>query len=106
MAIPQRGLKDVRTLSGSGDGIAQPHKVHLKISCLELERLRRGKEREAARQRIEVIDKRTEAIDAEKKALLQLLPQEAESVGEPLVGGKTEQRTSRRRGKRGSAFRY
>lgn len=106
MAIPQRGLKDIRTLSGSGDGIAQPHKVHLKISCLEMEKIRRGTERKAARKRTVDIDRRLEEIEVEKKALLQLLPQEAESVGAPLAGGQTEKRPSRPRGKRGSAFRY
>lgn len=106
MGVLQRGLKDIRTLSGSGDGIALPHKVYLKISCLEMERSRRGKEREAARKRVEDVDRRMEAIDAEEKALLQLLPQEAERGGETLPDRQTEQRTSRRRGKRGSAFRY
>jgi hypothetical protein len=103
MAVRQRGLKDIRTLSGSGDGIAQPHKVHLKISCLELERLRRGNEREAARKRVEDIDGRMEEIDAEKKALLQLLPC-AEGGGS---GSRpAEAPSSSPRGKRGRKFRY
>lgn len=106
MAISSRGLKDIRTLSGSGDGIAQPHKVYLKISCLELERLRRGKEREAAGKRTEDIDKRMEEIDAEKKALLHTLPPDVAKASETSASPQAQAQTSRRRGKRGLAFRY
>ncbi len=106
MATLRRGLNSIRTLSGSGDGIARPHKIFLKISCLEMERSRRGKEREAAGKRIDAIDERLQEIDAEKKALLHLLPPDADSVGAPVAGRQTAQRTSSPRGKRGSAFRY
>jgi hypothetical protein len=45
----------------------------MKIACLEMEKVRRGKERGSARQRMADIDARLKEIEAEKAALLQAL---------------------------------
>jgi len=71
--IPIRGLTDIRTLSGSVDQAAIPYRAYMKISCLEMEKLRRGKERESAEHRMKNIDARFQEIEAEKAALLQAL---------------------------------
>jgi len=74
MAIPKRNmrcLQDIRTLSGGVDQTALPHKAYMKVACLEMEKARRGKERESALFRVKTIDARVEEIEDEKAALLQ-----------------------------------
>jgi len=74
MAIPKsniRGLQDIPTLSGRVDQTSLPYKAYMKIACLEMEKARRGKERESASYRVKNIDARVEEIEHEKAALLQ-----------------------------------
>ena len=71
-----RGLQDIRTHSGRVDETYLPHKAHLKIACLEMEKARRGKERESAACRVENIDARCHQIAAEKAALLRRLSEQ------------------------------
>ena len=66
----RRGVQDIRTLSGQADQRFLPYKAFLRISCLEMERARRGKERDSALRRVSSIEARFEEIDAEKAALL------------------------------------
>lgn len=77
MAIQKRtlrGLQDIRTHSGKVErGNTPLYKVYMNLSCLEMEKFRRGKEREGARQRMENIDARFRDIEAEKRELLQSL---------------------------------
>lgn len=73
MAIPRRGLRDIRTHSGRVDQITLPSRAYLKLGCLEMEKERRGKERSSARQRMADIDARLKEIEAEKAAVLQAL---------------------------------
>lgn len=68
-----RGLQDIRTISGSVDQTTIPYKAYMKISCLEMEKARRGKERESAIHRIKNIDARFKEIESEKDAILQKL---------------------------------
>ena len=73
MAIPKsniRGLQDIRTLSGRVDQTSFAYKAYMKIACLEMEKVRRGKERESASFRMKNIDARVEEIEDEKAALL------------------------------------
>jgi hypothetical protein len=53
-----------------------PHKAHLKIACLEMEKARRGKERQSATRRIESIDARCREIAAAKAALVRELSEQ------------------------------
>jgi hypothetical protein len=83
MAIPDRttrGLQCVQTLSKNKHLEVPPHKAYIKIACLEMERARRGSEREAAMRRVRIIDERFKAIDAEKEALLASLAQMGENL--------------------------
>lgn len=73
MPIQRKGLrsvKDIKTHAGSVGQTFSPHKVFMKISCLEMERARRIKERESAQLRIKTINDRLMAIDMEKSTLL------------------------------------
>jgi len=71
--MPIRGLTDIRTLSGSVDQAAIPYRAYMKLSCLEMEKLRRGKERESAVHRMRNIDARFQEIETEKAALFDSL---------------------------------
>jgi len=68
-----RGLRDIRTHSGRVDRVGVPYKAYMKISCLEMEKARREKEKGSAQLRIRNIDKRLEEIEAEKDATLKNL---------------------------------
>lgn len=65
-----RGLRDIRTRSGRVDRSDVPYMAYMKISCLEMEKARRDKERFSASTRISNIDARLAEIEAEKGALL------------------------------------
>lgn len=68
-----RGLQDLRTISGRDDKAAIVYKGFMKLSCLEMEKYRRNKERKSAMQRVNNIDARFSDIERDKKVLLQAL---------------------------------
>lgn len=68
-----RRLQDIRTLEGSVDLAKQPYRAFMKITCLEMEKARRGKERESALHRVKNIDERLEEIEIEKANLMKVL---------------------------------
>jgi hypothetical protein len=79
MTIPKRtirGVQEIRTLSGNVDRIARHYMPYMKITCLEMEKARRGKEREIAMHRVKDIDARFMEIEAEKAALLQAIDED------------------------------
>ena len=71
MPIPLRGLRTVRTLAGRVDRLGVPHRLHLRIACLEIEKVRRATERTTASRRVTELDARLREIEAEEAALLQ-----------------------------------
>lgn len=73
MAIPTKGLNQIRTLSGRVDQLSLPYRSYMQITCLEMEKARRNMERASARQRISLIDARLEQIEAAKQELLRAL---------------------------------
>jgi len=101
MAITSRGLKNIRTLSRRVDQRAQSHRTYMQITCLEMEKARRGAERRAATTRVAEIDARIQEIEEEKQTLLRLLdgPCPATAVPRGAVEAKPQPR------KRGSEFR-
>ncbi len=105
MAIPIKGLPDLRTLSGRVDQTFIPHKAYMKLACLEMEISRRGKERESAMHRVKNIDDRFKEIESEKNALL--LDFVEGKNGEPLVNTPgMEPKPAPRRGAKGLKLRY
>jgi hypothetical protein len=68
-----RGLRDLRTLSGRVDQVSEPYRAYMRIASIEMEKVRRGQERESAMHRVKNIDERFNEIDVEKAALLQAL---------------------------------
>ena len=71
MPIPLRGLRTIRTLAGKVDKIAVPHRAHLQIACLEIEKARRTTERTSALRRVAELDSRLQEIEAEQSEILQ-----------------------------------
>ena len=68
-----RGLQNIRTLSGMVDQGGEPYRAFLRIGALEMEKARRGKEKDSAIRRVEAIDGRFREIEAEKSKLLKAL---------------------------------
>ncbi|MDO8433225.1 MAG: hypothetical protein Q7S58_12530 [Candidatus Binatus sp.] len=65
-----RGMKDLRTTGALGAATLAPHAAYMKITSLELEKLRLSRVRQHAARRIGEIDARCEEIGHEKAALL------------------------------------
>ena len=79
MAVPERkirGLQNIRTLSGKENQALSPHKVYMRIACLEMEKARRGEEKNSALARVRNIDARFNDIDVERETLLDSLAQQ------------------------------
>ena len=88
MAIPSRTLRDIRTLTGKVDRIAHSYMAYMQITCLEMEKARKGREKSSALQRLENINGRLRDIEAEKAKLLQALAERgaASAAGAPSPG--------------------
>jgi hypothetical protein len=71
MAIPRRGLQDIRTVTGKVGKATLPHEAYLRISHIEMEKARKTQESEKARQLMADIAARLQEIEAEKESLLQ-----------------------------------
>jgi len=67
---PRRSLLDVRTLSGRVSDAEKPQRRYLRLAVLELEKVRRVKEKERAAGRIGDIDQRLADIQSEQALLL------------------------------------
>lgn len=71
MAGPSRGLKSIRTLSSRVDPSALSYRAYMRITSLEMEKVRRNAERSSAAQRIHEIDTRLQEIEKEKRELME-----------------------------------
>lgn len=78
MTIPRKGLTDIRTHSGTVKDTDTPYKAHLRLCHLEMEIIRRDKEKKAAQHRIANIEARLQEIAAEKKILLQVVEEKGD----------------------------
>jgi hypothetical protein len=85
-----RGLQNIRTLSGRAYSTSEPHHVYMKITVLEMEKARRTKERQSAMSRVENIDARSRAIEAEKAKLLQSVEEEKTRTNEEKNNRNTQ----------------
>ena len=73
MAIPRRGIQDIRTLTGKVRKATIPHEAYLRISHIEMEKARKTQESEKARQLMADIAVRLAEIEKEKENLLQTM---------------------------------
>ena len=91
MAIPLRGLRTIRTLAGKVSHTVVPHRAHLQIACLEIEKTRRATERTSVMRRAAELDARLKEIEAEQARLMQALAQGKEKTAagvNPLPRGR------------------
>ena len=73
----------IRTLSSGAGRIANQYVAYLQITCLEMEKARKGREKAGALQRVETLDGCLREIEAEKASLLRAL---AERGAAPAAG--------------------
>ncbi len=97
-----RGLKDLRTTGALGAVAIAPHAAYMKITSLELEKLRLSRVRQHAARRIGEIDARCEEIGLEKAALLAAMKAPAESI----AGVRQDAPSSQPRRSRGISLKY
>jgi hypothetical protein len=83
MALPRRGIQDIRTLTGRLKKATLPHEAYLRISHIEMEKARKTRESEKAKQLVADIAARIKEIEAEKEALLQSME---ERSADPRLG--------------------
>ena len=68
-----RGVQDIRTISGRVNENTIPYKAYMKLSILEMEKYRRGKEKTSALERVQNIDQRFKDIEAEREEIIRSL---------------------------------
>jgi hypothetical protein len=76
MPPPQRiirGVRDIRTRSGTPEQVIVPYKAYMAITALEMEKFRRETERDNLRLRLNNVNTRLQTVASEKAALLQRL---------------------------------
>jgi hypothetical protein len=72
-----RGVKNIRTRSGTPDQVIVPYKAYMAITALEMEKFRRETERDNLMLRLKNVNARLQTVESEKGALLQRLGKEA-----------------------------
>ncbi|RJX35694.1 MAG: hypothetical protein C4525_03305 [Desulfarculus sp.] len=65
-----RGVQDIKTHSGRVSPLSEPYRAFMRISCLEMEKARKGKERDSALHRVGLIEQRFREIEAEEAELV------------------------------------
>jgi len=70
MTNNKKGLKDIKTHAGRINRTFVPHRAFMRISCLEMEKAHRIKEKESALSRVEAINQRVQEIEKEQQSLL------------------------------------
>ena len=68
-----KGVQDIKTLSGRSDEGTIPYKAYMKLSILEMEKFRRGKEKQSALERVHHIDQRFRDIEGERQKIMTAL---------------------------------
>jgi hypothetical protein len=106
MAIPNKGLNQIRTLSGRVDQQSLPYRSYMQITCLEMERARRSMERKSASHRVALIDARVAEIDQAKKELLQAVAADGQRAPALRLPGLEVRPAAPRRSMGGFKIRY
>ena len=104
MAIPAKGVSNIRTLSGRVDQLSLTYRSYMQVACLEMEKARRNKERQSASQRIALIDARLEQIETAKQELLQAVNTSGQEA--PMRPTNVEPKSVPRRSGGGFKIRY
>lgn len=70
-------IRNIKTMSARVDRVAHPYLAYMQITCLEMEKARKGRERASATKRLQDLEERLREIDQQKAALLEALAQRA-----------------------------
>ena len=109
MSIPKRtvrGVRNIRTHMGRRtEQVADPYQTFLRISMLEMEKARRGKERESAMFRVGEIDARFREIETEKAELLAVMDKKGGLRSDDNASG-VESKPAKHHGTKGFKIRY
>src|SRR5271155_5197420 len=84
----QRGLNMLRAISGISTTAMPPHAAYMKITTLELEKLRLNKAREHALRRVTEVDARLRELEALKAALLSCMSPVRVAAPASRIGGQ------------------
>ena len=76
-SIPRRGVQEIRTMTERISDADNPQRKYLALAMLELERVRRSKEKQVASQRVANINQRLADIALEQTELLDAAEAEA-----------------------------
>ena len=76
-----RDVQNIRTMSGRVDANAITYKAYMKLSVLEMEKYRRGKEKTSALEKLQMIEQRFQEIEVEKQQTLQSMA--AQGIPQP-----------------------
>ncbi len=85
----RRTLRDLRTLSGRADEASRPHRVYMKLAWLEMEKARRGIERNSVVCRLRKIDARLQEIEIEADAVRRTMAGGADGPASAAPEGRT-----------------
>lgn len=102
MPIPRRTFREVKTLSGRVDKIANPYMAYMQITCLEMEKARKGREKASAIGRVQVIDNRLRELDTEKAAILRALAERGNTEPVPDAAPRCQPATDGSHGAHGA----
>lgn len=80
--VTLKGLQEMRTNTDAAISTALPHKLHMKLCCLEMERHRRDLERKVAMERANKCQARCEVIDLEVRRLLDVINKQSAAQAE------------------------
>ncbi len=73
MGIPRKTMRDIKTISGRVDRIANSYMAYMQITCLEMEKARKAREQASVQTRLDDLKTRLQEIDSEKSSLLRAL---------------------------------
>lgn len=93
-----RSVRDIRTYSDKVNTSTLPYKVYMRISCLEMEKARRLKEREGAVERVHKLDSRIKALDEERGKLQEAINLKAAVNQEVTAQARVAVRMARGKG--------
>lgn len=85
-----KSLREIKTHSGKGQRADIPYMAFMKISCLEMEKARREKERDTAEARIHNINSRIAEIETEKALILARIGERPRQTPRQAVSAPTE----------------
>lgn len=104
MPLLPRTVRNIRTMSARVDRIANPYVAYMQITCLEMEKARKGRERASATKRLQDLERRLREIDLQKAGLLEGLAQRAPTQSRGEIDSASRQGSGRATG--GLKLRY